>query len=184
MRYTTIIDITEMPDIYHNVNCRLIYLHLVLKSGYHDNDRDIIRTSLRRIAADTGVTISAARHAISSMERSGLLKRQGDVWIIRKWIAEQPITTRAKTQRQQRAIEAAAQRDQEAAARAQEMEVARIRRESQWAAGKNSFMIWYENELAKADAGDLEAAKTIERHRNTYEKMKAKMDAEKVGGKV
>ena len=73
MRYTTIIDISEIQPIYRNVNARLVYLHLVLKSGYHDNDRDLVSISLRRIAAEVGLTLSATRHAISQLEKAQLL---------------------------------------------------------------------------------------------------------------
>lgn len=94
MRYTTIIDITE-TDIYRNVNCRLVYLHLVCKSGYHDDDRDTLQLSIRRIAADVGITLSAARHAIAQLMAAQLLKRLDDGrWHVLKWIVAAPPTPR------------------------------------------------------------------------------------------
>lgn len=94
MRYTTIIDITE-TDIYRNVNCRLVYLHLVCKSGYHDDDRDTLHLSIRRIAADVGITLSAARHAIAQLMAAQLLKRLDDGrWHVLKWIVASPPTPR------------------------------------------------------------------------------------------
>ena len=108
MRYTTLIDISELP-IYRNVNCRLVYLHLTLKAGYHDSDRDIVLTSIRRLAADVGITDAACRHAISQLEQAQLLTRTGGVWMVKKWLLQmEPITTRATTKRQQRAAEAEA----------------------------------------------------------------------------
>lgn len=100
MRYTTVIDISEMPEIYRNMTARLIYVHMSLKAGYHDSDRDLVTLSIRRVAAEVGVTVSATRHALHLLERSGLLTREGQVWRIKKWVEEQTITTRAKTKRE------------------------------------------------------------------------------------
>lgn len=100
MRYTTIIDITEL-DIYRNVSCRLVYLHLACKSGYHDDDRDTLHLSIRRIAADVGITVSAARHAISQLMAAQLLKRLDDGrWHVLKWIVATPPTPRRQQQKQ------------------------------------------------------------------------------------
>ena len=100
MRYTTVIDISEMPEIYRNMTARLIYVHMSLKAGYHDADRDLVRLSIRRLSADVGVTVSATRHALRQLERAGLLTREGDLWRVKKWVEEQQITTRAKTKRE------------------------------------------------------------------------------------
>ena len=100
MRYTTVIDISEMPEIYRNTTARLIYIHMSLKAGYHDSDRDLVNVSIRRLSADVGVTVSATRHALHLLERSGLLTRDGHTWRIKKWVEEQTITTRAKTKRE------------------------------------------------------------------------------------
>ena len=61
MRYTTVIDISEMPEVYKNSTARLIYLHMSLKAGYHDADRDLVKLSIRRLSSDVGVTVSATR---------------------------------------------------------------------------------------------------------------------------
>lgn len=100
MRYTTVIDISEMPEVYRNATARLVYLHLALKAGYHDNDRDRATVSIRRLAMDVDVTVSAARHAIRQLERAGLLRRDGGALIVKKWVEEQSITTRARTKRE------------------------------------------------------------------------------------
>lgn len=100
MRYTTVIDISEMPEIYRNMTARLIYVHMSLKAGYHDSDRDLVTLSIRRLSAEVGVTVSATRHALHLLERCGLLTREGQTWRIRKWVEEQTITTRAKTKRE------------------------------------------------------------------------------------
>lgn len=100
MRYTTVIDISEISEVYKNPTARLIYMHMSLKAGYHDDDRDLVRLSIRRLSADVGVTVSATRHALHLLERSGLLTREGQLWRIKKWVEEQTITTRAKTKRE------------------------------------------------------------------------------------
>lgn len=168
MRYTTIIDISEIQPIYRNVNARLVYLHLVLKSGYHDNDRDLVSISLRRIAAEVGLTLSATRHAISQLEKAQLLTRQGSIWFVKKWILEQTITTRAKTEKQQRAIEVEAERRRENEKRDREAMIERQRRAQIFAQGKTSFMLYFEDLQKKAAAGDLEAAELVKKHQKTY----------------
>lgn len=100
MRYTTVIDISEMPEVYRNTTARLIYIHMSLKAGYHDSDRDLVNVSIRRLSADVGVTVSATRHALHLLVRSGLLVKEGQLWRIKKWVEEQTITTRAKTKRE------------------------------------------------------------------------------------
>lgn len=97
MRYTTIIDISEMPDLYRNLNTRAVYLHLVLKSGYHDNDRDKSTLSIRRLAADSGLTVSAVRNALQQLEKASMIERASDgTTTVRKWILETKPTPRTK----------------------------------------------------------------------------------------
>lgn len=97
MRYTTIIDISEMTDLYRNLNTRAVYLHLVLKSGYHDDDRDKIRISIRRLAAESGLTVSAVRNALQQLEKASMIERTSDgATIVRKWILETKPTARTK----------------------------------------------------------------------------------------
>lgn len=94
MRYTTVIDITEMPGIYRNQNARLVYLHMVLRSGYHDSDRDMIEISIRNLAMAVGLTVSATRHALACLEREKLISRDGTRWKILKWVVAELPTPR------------------------------------------------------------------------------------------
>lgn len=95
MRYTTVIDISEFRSTYRNLNARLLYLHLALKSGYHDDDRDLIATSIRRMASDAGLTVSAARHALTTLEKDGLVKKTDDGrYRILKWVVAEVPTPR------------------------------------------------------------------------------------------
>lgn len=178
MRYTTIIDISEIPAVYRNINTRLVYLHLVLKSGYHDDDRDVVSISLRRIASDLNLSLAAVRHAIAQLEKANLLTRQGPIWVVKKWIIEQPISKRAKTQRQQKAIDLAAERRAEQEKRDREAAIERQRREQLQAQGKTSFMVYFEGLRKKAAAGDSEAAESVKRWQSTYDKQAAAMAAQ------
>lgn len=96
MRYTTLIDISELPDVYRNKNARLLYMHMVLKSGYHDQDRDVLAMSIRRLASDTGLTLSATRFALAQLEQSGLLKKEAGAWRVKKWIIQEIPTPRTQ----------------------------------------------------------------------------------------
>lgn len=176
MRYTTIIDISASRPLYRNHNVRLVYLHMCLRCGYHDNDRDMLRMSIRAIAADTGLTVSATRHALALLLRAKLIERNGDVWRVYKWIPEQSITARPATKKQQqqqtvRAIEQQQQREREA-----RENVEKKQREAMEQSGKTPYMIYYESKLEAARNGDLEAAKIVERNREIYEAHKQRIE--------
>lgn len=166
-----------MPRIYRNQNCRLVYLHLVLRSGWHDHDRDLIDISIRNLAYAAGLTVSATRHALHMLETEGLIKRQGTLWAIKKWIIEDEPTPRARTRTHQKQLEIAAERRrvQDENERARELE--KIQRQKEFEEGKTSFMQWYEYMAKKAAAGDAEAQKTCERNRKAYEDQQRMMAA-------
>lgn len=105
MRYTTIIDISEYPAIWSSASCRTLYLHLVLKSGWHDDDRDLIRASIRQLSAATGLTKSAVEHAIRQLTKAGLLAKDGQAYRVTKWTL-QPKPSPRPRQDQQRAAAA------------------------------------------------------------------------------
>lgn len=96
MRYTTIIDLREWPHAYKSVSVRLLYLHLCLVSGYHVDDRDICKLSLRQLAADVGLTLSAVRHALKVLQDIGLVVRQGDAWHVTKFAMPKEVATRPR----------------------------------------------------------------------------------------
>lgn len=176
MRYTTAIDISEIPAVYRSQSARLLYLHMALKAGYHDNDRDLLDASIRQLAAASGLTVSATRCALALLVKNRLIARQGTVWLVRKWIPEQTITSRPKTAREQKRIEAAAERQKEQEQRERAEAIERKRREDLEATGKTQFMVYYESLLEKARAGDLEAQNLVNRHRETYEAHKAQFN--------
>lgn len=168
MRYTTIIDITEFPALYRNPATRLVYLHLCLRSGYHDYDRDISSLSIRRLAYETGLTIGAVRNAIEQLAKYQMIARQGQLTKVRKFVVEQPISKRAQTKKQ---VAAQKQREQR---QAEERQAAAVRDERQKAVdtyfqdGKTPFMVYYEEQLSKAQAGDQEAAAFCAQQERVY----------------
>lgn len=179
MRYTTVIDISEITAVYRNTNARILYLHMVLKSGYHDDDRDILDMSIRRLSYSSGLSVSATRHALQVLEKNNLIRKQGSVYVVRKFLEVQDITPRVKTARQQKAIEAAAERRHEQERRAREDAIERQRRENLKASGKTDFMIYYEGLIERAEAGDTRAQELVRRHRQTYEEQKQKVANER-----
>ena len=175
MRYTTIVDISEFPTIYRNTNARLVYLHLVLKSGYHDNDRDLVALSLRRIAAEVGLTLSATRHAISQLEKAQLLNRQGPVWFVKKFVFEKSITPRAKSEKKLKEAEI---RERERVIKEEQelREKEEIRKVKEMKkAGRNPLFEMVKELMRKAENGDLEAAESLTRYKPIVNQIKSQM---------
>lgn len=111
MRYTTIIDLREVGELYRNVNARLVYLHMVLASGYHEQDRDVVGISVRGLAAQTGCSVAAVRHALHVLEQAGLCSRQGGTLRVTKYvIPDEYAKPRARTKEQARQQAIAADR--------------------------------------------------------------------------
>lgn len=96
MRFTTLIDITEYPQIWKSQSATRLYILLTLKCGYHDDDRDLIRLSLHTMEAEAGLSFSAVRHALKILMKAGLLVKENDGFRVTKWCAEKKITERSK----------------------------------------------------------------------------------------
>lgn len=168
MRYTTIIDLSEFPALYRNKNVRLVYLHLVLRSGYHDNDRDLIDVSIRNLAWGVGLSVSATRHALHILEQAQMIKRAGPLWHVRKFIIEQEITPRAKTQKEARKKAAAAAEQQASQELNTRLDEERERRQNLQQSNTSDFIIYYEEIVRRARAGDVDAQETARRRREMY----------------
>lgn len=166
MRYTTIIDISTSQVLYKSHNIRLVYLHLCLKAGYHDNDRDLVRISIRTLAAEVGLTVGAVRHALEQLQKYRMISRRGDLWMVAKWVNEQPITTRAKTARQQAAISQQAALKKAREERERQLEIESMRRKEMLQGDKSSWQIYVESKAEKAAAGDPDAIAWCEKHKN------------------
>lgn len=96
MRYTTIIDITENPELWRNANASRVYLYMALRSGYHDDDRDLMRVSVRRLALETGCSVAATRYALRILEKYKLLQKEGEKWRVTKFVLEQKPSPRTQ----------------------------------------------------------------------------------------
>ena len=175
MRYTPIIDISEYKTLYQNINVRLVYLHLVLKSGYHDYNRDMISISLRQLSMEVGITLGAVRHALEILTKAKMIYKKDNVYHVRKWIVEQKITSRATSKRQEQAIQNQKDRAKENKEREIEYQKRQNRVDELRKQGKTEYMLYYENMMKKADMGDLDALKIVERNKHIYEEHKARI---------
>lgn len=124
MRYTTIIDVTECPQIYSCMSARLIYLHLVLKAGWGQRNLDYYACSIRSLQGDLGMTFAAVRHGLAVLEKYGMIRRGPGGCYVRKYCNPTQPGARKLTRRQQ-AAEEQRQREQEM------LEAARRERELQ-----------------------------------------------------
>lgn len=162
MRYTTIIDISEYPDLYRNPNIRILYLHMVLKSGYHDDDRDQCRLSIRRLSYDSGLSISAVRHALGVLQKFGLVVSENGIFFVKKFVLEKPISARIKSEKKRKEAETRAieQQFQEEELQRQKEEKRRLQEERRKAGGDVRRTTVLEL-MKKAENGDEEAAETL-----------------------
>lgn len=176
MRYTTVIDISEFRTLYRNPSVRLVYFHLCLKAGYHDNDRDVCSLSIRSLAADVGLTVSAIRHALHVLESSGLIARSGPVTTVKKFVLEQTVTPRAKTEREKRKQEARVDERRRAEEKDAREAAERAQRDELWSKGKTQFMVWYEELLKEAESGNPDAIEKVRKYKSTYDAHAAKFN--------
>lgn len=173
MRYTTIIDISEFPALYRNVNLRLLYFHLCLKAGYHDHDRDICDISIRQLANDVGLTLSATRHALHVLKTSSLISYEGTTIKVKKWISEAPISKRKNTKKTELQETQKMEHDRLQAQLEKEILERSEHKKKLSQMGKTDFMIYYESLMVRAENGDAEALRLLSRHRQTYESHKS-----------
>lgn len=183
MRYTTIIDISEFPIVYRNLNCRLLYLHLCLRSGFHDTDRDLYNCPIRSLAQEIGITVSACRHAVDVLIKHGLLTYSGGVFRVKKFIMSDTITKRATSKKQERVRRIAEDRESKELARAMEEQERERATDELREKGKTPFMVFYEGLLLRARNGDADALAGVKKYKATYDAHKAEIDNEKMIGK-
>lgn len=158
MRYTTVIDISKLHSVYRNQNVRLLYLHLCLKAGYHDDDRDIVDMSLRRLAADCGLTLSATRHALKVLSDAQLVKIQEGIILVKKWSQEPSITPR----KEERSKKIKSQERENHERENQERErLEAIHKEE----ARNGLQIYLQRLEARAADGDAEAIEILKRRK-------------------
>lgn len=172
MRYTTIIDIREFPQIYRNENAKLVYLHLVLISGYHDEDRDQTNISIRQLSYDTGLTVSAVRHSLKILSTVGLLSRSGITWTVKKFVLEKTISPRIKSERKRlQAENLERERIIQEEQKQREKEQKRKYQE-EISAGRNPLREMVKDLMIRAENGDQEAAENLKRYKSIVEQIK------------
>lgn len=145
MRYTTIIDVTECPQIYSCMSARLIYLHLVLKAGWGQRNLDYCACSIRSLQGDLHMTFAAVRHGLAVLEKYGMIRRGPGGCYVRKYCSPTQPGARKPTRRQQ-AAEEQRQREQEM------LEAARREREIQSAKTEARLE---EERKSREERGDL-----------------------------
>lgn len=172
MRYTTIIDIREFPQIYRNDNAKLVYLHLVLISGYHNEDRDQTTISIRQISYDTGLTISAVRHSLKVLISAGLLSRNGITWNVTKFVLEKPISPRIRSEKKRSAAENLERERIIKEEQNQREKEEKRKYQEEIKAGKNPLKEMVKDLMKRAQNGDEEAAENLKRYKAIVEKIK------------
>lgn len=170
MRYTTIIDISTIPDIYKNINTKMIYLHLVLKSGYHSYDRDKIKISIRRLAEELNLTVSAVRHSLKLLLKYDLIQYDdtSKTLTVKKWLYNETIIPKRRNiSENTKQIES---RINEEKLRDEQNRMEEKKRIIElYKNGLTPFMIYYHSLQDKAKNGDAQANNLLKRHKEHYE---------------
>lgn len=172
MRYTTIIDIREFPQIYRNDHVKLVYLHLVLISGYHDEDRDQTSISIRQICYDTGLSLSAVRHSLKVLISVGLLSRSGITWTVKKFVLDKPISPRIRSEKKRSAAENLERERIIKEEQIQREKEEKRRYQEEINAGKNPLKEMVKDLMNRAENGDQEAAENLNRYKSIVEQIK------------
>jgi len=140
MRYTTVIDISEYPPLYNCLSARIIYFHLVLKSGWGEKNQDFCRASIRSLQADLHLSFSAVRHGLDVLVKTAMIKKVEGGFMVRKFCAPTQAGTRAKTRREAQ-IEASRRAEMKHASEL----IERDRAERAAAAASRQSAVSYEN---------------------------------------
>ena len=172
MRYTTIIDIREFPQIYRNDHAKLVYLHLVLISGYHDEDRDQTPISIRQICYDTGLSLSAVRHSLKVLISAGLLSRSGITWTVKKFVLDKPISPRIRSEKKRSAAENLERERIIKEEQNQREKEEKRKYQEEIKAGKNPLKEMVKDLMKRAQNGDAEAAENLKRYKSIVEQIK------------
>lgn len=172
MRYTTIIDIREFTQIYRNNHAKLVYLHLALISGYHDEDRDQTPISIRQICYDTGLSLSAVRHSLKVLISAGLLSRTGITWTVKKFVLDKPISPRIRSEKKRSAAENLERERIIKEEQNQREKEEKRKYQEEIKAGKNPLFEMVKDLMRKAAEGDQEAAENLTRYKSIVEQIK------------
>ena len=172
MRYTTVIDIREFPQIYRNDHAKIVYLHLALISGYHDEDRDQTPISIRQICYDTGLSLSAVRHSLKVLISAGLLTRSGITWTVKKFVLDKPISPRIRSEKKRTAAENLERERIIKEEQSQREKEEKRKYQEEIKAGKNPLKEMVKDLMKRAQNGDEEAAENLKRYKPIVEQIK------------
>ena len=111
---------------------------------------------------------ASGTHALHTLEQARMIKRAGPLWHVRKFIIEQEITPRAKTQKEAKKKAAAAAEQQASQALNTRLDEERERRQNLQQNNTSDFIIYYEDVVRRAKAGDVDAQETARRRRDMY----------------
>lgn len=164
MRYTTIIDVTETP-IWSNINALRLYYWACMKCGYHDNDRDILRVSLRDMSHRLNMSLSAVRHSLKVLQAASLIiPVQESTYRVVKWIDNQEISKRKSKRELQLQVESMTREQQRQQQEQYELEQKKIiekQRKQRQQRGESVLDMRIRNARQAVAAGDEYAKETL-----------------------
>lgn len=159
----------DYADLYANINIRIVYLHLCLAAGYHDDDRDICNDSIRQLSRHCHITVSATRNALQQLTKAGLLQRESDSLRVTKWVMQKQISKRAtSTMSDNTQANLAEIRRREAEKRDAEERKYLQRRAELEEQGIDERELAMITIIAKACAGDAKSQDVCKRHKWRY----------------
>lgn len=174
MRYTTVIDLRDFPQLYKNQNVRVLYLHMALAAGYHVDNLDLVRCSLRQLAEGAGLTLSAVRHGLKVLTAAGMLQPIEGGWMVKKWLQLET----AKRPKNTAEGQATAEREAAQERLNQDQNETKLRQLHDWAHGATQLTRIYDEKRAAAAAGDAEAADFCARNAARAEQQRAAVRAQ------
>ena len=149
-----------------------VYLHLVLISGYHDEDRDQTPISIRQICYDTGLSLSAVRHSLKVLISAGLLTRSGITWTVKKFVLDKPISPRIRSEKKRTAAENLERERIIKEEQSQREKEEKRKYQEEIKAGKNPLKEMVKDLMKRAQNGDEEAAENLMRYKSIVEQIK------------
>lgn len=99
--------------------------------------------------------------------------------MVKKWEIPKDITPLQKIIKGKKSQQATAAGRSASAETMEKLDQERHQREALAISGKSQFMVYYENQLVKANEGDAEALAAVERYKSMYEEHKKKFSKKK-----
>lgn len=99
--------------------------------------------------------------------------------MVKKWEIPKDITPLQKIIKGKKSQQSSVSADKAARGVLEKLDQERQEREALASEGKSQFMLYYENQLVKANDGDTEALAAVERYKSVYEEHKKKFTKKK-----